>query len=197
LLEAFYRSHPSCSSVNDRSGPFQQVVLDDDLLSTFRQVLKSVEAGRVSDERLQHRLMDLLLALAERGHLFTDARRQGNAGRLRTLIGEAPALHWTVHESGRVLGMSEATLRRRLADERVRFEDLLIDVRMHHAMMLLQTVLECSAHRASLRLSVVRTLFRKVSCTLWLLAICGPLIYSVLIRRMSFISAMGSSNSSP
>ncbi|WP_315138655.1 helix-turn-helix domain-containing protein [Achromobacter marplatensis] len=35
--------------------------------------------------------------------------------------------------------MSEATLHRRLSDERVRFEDLLIDVRMHHTMMLVQT----------------------------------------------------------
>ncbi|ANM77692.1 helix-turn-helix domain protein [Serratia marcescens] len=35
--------------------------------------------------------------------------------------------------------MSPATLRRRLAAEQTRFEDLLIDVRMHHAMMLLQT----------------------------------------------------------
>jgi AraC-like DNA-binding protein len=35
--------------------------------------------------------------------------------------------------------MSEATLRRRLAKERLRFEEILTDIRMHHAMALLQT----------------------------------------------------------
>lgn len=139
LLDAFHRDRTPQPPNKDNRTSYQQVALDEDLESTFRRVLESVEAKPVSDERLQYRLMDFVLALAERGHAFKDAKQSGTAGRLRTLIGEAPDQHWTAHEAGRVLAMSEATLRRRLAGESVRFEDLLVDIRMHRAMMLLQT----------------------------------------------------------
>lgn len=139
LLEAFQRNHSTRPPDNASPAPYRLAPLDDDLESTFHRVLESVDTKRVSDERLQCRLMDFLLALAERGHAFKDAKQSGIAGRLRTLIGEAPDQNWTAHEAGRALAMSEATLRRRLAGERVGFEDILIDTRMHHALMLLQT----------------------------------------------------------
>ncbi len=139
LLEAFHRVRPPAVADKPGSMPFRSMPLDDDLASTLRQVHESVALRRVSDERLQYRLMDLLAAFAERGHFFRPAALNGTAGRLRTLIGEAPERHWTAQEAGRALAMSEATLRRRLASECVRFDNLLLDVRMHHAMMLVQT----------------------------------------------------------
>lgn len=139
LLEAFHQTHAARMQNNSQPTPYQQPILDDDLVSTFRRVIESVDIQRVSDARLQHQLMDFLLLLAERGHGFQDAKQRGTAGHLRTLIAEAPEQHWTAHQAGRALAMSEATLRRRLAGEGVRFEHLLIDTRMHHAMMLLQT----------------------------------------------------------
>lgn len=139
LLEMFQRDRSAPSSESSSLAPYRLVPLDDDLESTFRRVLESVDAKRVSDERLQCRLMDFLFALAERGYAFKGSRQSGIAGRLRTLIGEAPDQNWTAHEASRALAMSEATLRRRLAGESVRFEELLIDTRMHHALMLLQT----------------------------------------------------------
>lgn len=61
---------------------------DGDLAASLRHVVDGAADVRISDERLRYRLMDLLAALAERGHLFR-AERQGTSGRLRTLIGEA------------------------------------------------------------------------------------------------------------
>ena len=139
LLEAFHRTHATHAQSSSLAAPYQQPLLDDELASTFRQVIDSVDIQRVSDARLQHRLMDFLLLLAERGHGFQDARQHSTAGRLRTLVGEAPEQRWTAHMAGQALAMSEATLRRRLANEGVRFEHLLADIRMQHAMMLLQT----------------------------------------------------------
>ncbi|WP_370681715.1 helix-turn-helix transcriptional regulator [Comamonas sp. GB3 AK4-5] len=143
LLEAFHQAHQQTHGARTQNSsqpvPYQQPLLDDELASTFRRVVDSVNIQRVSDARLQHRLMDFLLLLAERGHGFQDARQRGTAGRLRTLMGEAPEQRWTAHAAGQALAMSEATLRRRLAGEGVRFEHLLADIRMHHAMMLLQT----------------------------------------------------------
>ena len=139
LLEVFRRDHPSSLVGSTDRASYQQVLLDEDLESTLRRVLESLEVRPVSDERLELRLLDLLLALAERGHRFKDARQSGTAGRLRTLINEAPDQHWTAHKAGGALAMSEATLRRRLASEGVRFEDLLVDIRMQYGLMLLQT----------------------------------------------------------
>ncbi|RKP46389.1 AraC family transcriptional regulator [Trinickia fusca] len=140
LLDTFRRSRPSAPVDEFRPGPFRVIPLDEDLASTLRLVLDSIDVQRVSDERLQYRLMDLLAALAERGHhFFGQTGLHDISVRLRTLIAEAPEQHWTAQKAGPALAMSEATLRRRLANERLRFEDLLIDVRMHHAMMLVQT----------------------------------------------------------
>ncbi|QEI05493.1 helix-turn-helix transcriptional regulator [Pigmentiphaga aceris] len=142
LLDAFYRAHPEKMNTNvttNTTAPFHQIPFDDDLAATWLHVCNSAASAQVSDTRLHYRLMDLLTALAERGHRFRQTGPRGTAGRLRTLIGETPARHWTAHEAGSALAMSEATLRRRLAGEATRFEDVLIDTRMHHAMMLLQT----------------------------------------------------------
>ncbi|MHC3922988.1 hypothetical protein ACI0FW_01896 [Alcaligenes nematophilus] len=139
LLEMFQRYGSAPASESSSLAPYRLAPLDEDLESTLHRALEGVDAKRVNDERLQCRLMDFLFALAERGHAFKGSRQSGTAGRLRTLIGEAPDQNWTAQEAGRALAMSEATLRRRLAGEGVRFEELLIDTRMHHALMLLQT----------------------------------------------------------
>ena len=140
LLEAFQRARPLGGvEAAAAAAPCARMPLDEDLAATLRHVVDSAGGLHLSDERLGYRLMDLLAALAERGHLFKAGAQQGTSGRLRTLIGEAPELHWTAQEAGRALAMSEATLRRRLAREHMRFEALLVDVRMHHALMLVQT----------------------------------------------------------
>lgn len=138
LLELFHRNRPSALP---RSGSscFQQVPLDDELESTLRFVYSSIEAPDLSEERLRYRLLDLLAGLAERGYHFQRNQTPGIAGRIRSLIAEAPDHRWTASAAGHSLAMSEATLRRRLASEQSRFEDLLVDVRMHHALMLIQT----------------------------------------------------------
>lgn len=138
LLELFHRNRPSPPQTNDPSC-FQQVPFDDDLEATLRLVYSSIEAPGLSDERLRYRLLDLLAGLAERGYHYPRIPSPGTAGRVRTLIAEAPELRWTASSAGQALAMSEATLRRRLAQEQARFEDLLMDVRMHHALMLIQT----------------------------------------------------------
>ena len=140
LLAEFHRHYAPTRTKERRSMAFQQVLLDDDLSSTFGHCVQSIEARQISDQRLLHRLMDLLIALSERGHQFAcDGLQTTTSERLRSLISEAPERRWTAQEAGRELAMSESTLRRRLATEQVRFEELLLEARMHHAMMLMQT----------------------------------------------------------
>lgn len=140
LLAAFQRGRPAIAADGAQvAAAFRQMPLDDDLSATLRQVFDSIGTPQLSDERLQYRLLDLLAGFAERGHVFASSGQHLASSRLRQLIGDAPQRHWTAKEAGRALAMSEATLRRRLAEERIRFEDLLIDTRMHHALMLVQT----------------------------------------------------------
>ncbi|BEO58313.1 Urease operon transcriptional activator [Serratia marcescens] len=139
LLDVFHRTRQASPPIPPKDDAWKTLPLDEDLSATFYHVIESVEKQEISDIRLQYRLLDFLTALAERGHVFTHLPLDSPSQRLRTLIFEAPEQNWTAETAGKTLAMSPATLRRRLAAEQTRFEDLLIDVRMHHAMMLLQT----------------------------------------------------------
>ncbi len=139
LLEAFFRLHTNAVESQRRTPKIRPVPLDEDLAPSLEYLLQSMGAQHVSDERFLYRAMDFLAALTERGLDFAPVTPRGFSARLRALIGEAPGQQWTAHTAGKALAVSEATLRRRLGDEQARFEDLLIDVRMHHAMMLVQT----------------------------------------------------------
>lgn len=144
LVAAFHRE-TALADFSETTGaersrpPFQTVALDADLLASLQHAVQGVEQAGLSDARLQHRLMDLLHALAERGFRLPPPLKPTTSGRLRALFGDTPGHHWTAQAAGRELAMSEATLRRRLAAEQTGFESLLVEVRMHHAMMLLQT----------------------------------------------------------
>ncbi|WP_269458939.1 helix-turn-helix transcriptional regulator [Pseudomonas chlororaphis] len=137
LLERFHRERQSADQQSLES--VRHTPLDGELKSSLQQLCASVSSAAISDERLRYRLLDLLSALAERGVGYGRHQAPGTAGRVRLLLSEAPAHPWTARETGRALAMSEATLRRRLAQEQVRFDELLIDVRMHHGLMLLQS----------------------------------------------------------
>lgn len=139
LLESFQRGPVGAVPLAAPPAPFRTLPLDDDLARTFEHAVHSVGVPRVSDERLQYRLLDLLCALHERGHAFQPASTLATTRRLRALLGATPEQRWTAAQAGQALAMSEATLRRRLAGEQQRFDDLLADVRMQHALMLLQT----------------------------------------------------------
>ncbi|CAM3447178.1 helix-turn-helix transcriptional regulator [Rouxiella silvae] len=137
LLEYFQRGRPHAEPKNLNT--VQRTPLDTDLKTTLEWVCNSVLSADISEDRLRFRLLDLLAALAERGLAFNQYQAPSTASRVRLMLSESPAHPWTAREVGRALAMSEATLRRRLSEEQVRFDELLIEVRMHHGLMLLQS----------------------------------------------------------
>ncbi|AVS76112.1 AraC-type DNA-binding protein [Paracidovorax cattleyae] len=139
LLESFQRGRMGCVPCAVPPAPFRAMPLDGDLARTFGHAVDGAGAACISDERLHHRLLELLCAVHERGHAFRPAPHHATTRRLRALLGAAPEQRWTAAQAGHALAMSEATLRRRLAAEQQRFDVLLADVRMQHALMLLQT----------------------------------------------------------
>ncbi|BES84759.1 AraC family transcriptional regulator [Pectobacterium araliae] len=139
LLTRFYLRYPDELATEERQNPFTSVSLDDDLRGTLQRLVEGITDNTLNESRLDLRLMDMLLVLSERGYRFGAPPQPGVTVQLRALISEEPARHWTAQSAGRVLAMSEATLHRRLSAEQTRFEILLLETRMQHAMMLVQT----------------------------------------------------------
>ncbi|WP_437612184.1 helix-turn-helix transcriptional regulator [Erwinia sp. V71] len=137
VIERFQRHYPSAAN-SKPSAPIRTLAADDDLRHTLDNLLASAAQPDLSDPRLELRIVDFMLALSERGVSFT-TQQNSTAARLKTLLRDAPDQHWTARSAGTALAMSEATLRRRLSEEGIRFEHILLDIRMHHALMLLQT----------------------------------------------------------
>ncbi|QJI37956.1 helix-turn-helix transcriptional regulator [Pseudomonas sp. ADAK13] len=113
--------------------------LDDDLNDALQFCIRGISSPTVSESQQTTRLLGLLLALQERGIVFIRPSTPGLPEQLTQLLTKAPEKHWTAAQVSRELAVSEATLRRRLATEGISFSAMLIEVRMHHAMMLLQT----------------------------------------------------------
>lgn len=86
----------------------------------------------------EHRLQEVLLWLHERGVNFQTSRPESSNLWLRRLIHDDPAHEWSIEEVARRARSSPATLRRHLASERMKFRDVLQDVRMSHALAILQ-----------------------------------------------------------
>ncbi|MDX6914630.1 helix-turn-helix domain-containing protein [Pectobacterium carotovorum] len=139
LLARFYHRYPEKLAPVYHPAPFTHLALDDELTRTLQYLVEGITSNVLSESRLELRLMDMLLVLSERGYHFGAPPQPGITTQLRALISEEPEHHWTAQSAGRRLAMSEATLRRRLSTEQTRFEVLLLETRMQHAMMLVQT----------------------------------------------------------
>jgi len=87
----------------------------------------------------RHQMKEVLLALAECGLRFDLAGANQVSTRVRRLVGAEVTRRWRAGAVARQLGMSEATLRRRLEREATTFRRVLQDVRMGRALVLLQS----------------------------------------------------------
>ncbi|NWB99628.1 helix-turn-helix transcriptional regulator [Pseudomonas gingeri] len=138
VITEFYQRYGQGIRPSSAVAPCTITTLDEDLSDTLHYCIRGIDAA-IEFEQLANRLMGLLLALNERGIIFPRPSAAGLGERLKHLLGMAPEKYWTAAKAGRELAVSEATLRRRLAEEGVNFSHLLTEIRMHHAMMLLQT----------------------------------------------------------
>lgn len=84
------------------------------------------------------RLQEVLLWLAEWGFRFRSPAPPSIYDQVRRVLSADPAGDWSMEMVARKTASSVATLRRRLAAEGTGFRDVLQDVRMSHALTLLQ-----------------------------------------------------------
>ncbi len=111
----------------------------DRTLAAFDRAMTALEDPLTPERLRNHAVREVLLWLAEDGIGFGPSRPVSLTNRLRFALAKTPDTLWRSADAARALAVSEATLRRRLAADGTSFGDLLADVRMTHALGLLQT----------------------------------------------------------
>lgn len=112
---------------------------DEAFTSTFGHAAAALEDSEASHAVRQHRALEVLLLLAERGLVFVPARELGWADRVRRLVGQRPHAAWTVDEVANSFHMGASTLQRRLAQEATSVSHCVREVRLETALGLLQS----------------------------------------------------------
>lgn len=104
----------------------------------FERASQALSQPEIPDAVVEIRLWELLAWLATRGGAFGTVSSLLLSKRIRQKIAEDTGYAWTAAEVARDLNMSEATLRRHLAEEKTSFREILTLVRMMRALSLLQ-----------------------------------------------------------
>jgi len=106
--------------------------------ATLLQWRQALEHGHYTEARLA--LASLAVAFCRRGHGSLLIPPEPSVGdRIRDLIAAQPERDWQSRDFESQLGLSGATLRRRLASEHSSVRELITDARLAHAMSLLYT----------------------------------------------------------
>ncbi|MEN4953496.1 helix-turn-helix domain-containing protein [Stenotrophomonas sp. TWI819] len=106
--------------------------------ATLLQWRQALEHGHYTEARLA--LASLAVAFCRRGHGSLLIPPEPSVGeRIRDLIAAQPERDWQSRDFEAQLGLSGATLRRRLASEHSSVRELITDARLAHAMGLLYT----------------------------------------------------------
>lgn len=111
--------------------------LEGELVASFHRAFAALGAD-LPTSIATHRLREVLLWLGERRFRFVPPPPPSLGKRVRLLLATDPAAEWPMDRVAHATATSVPTLRRKLAGEGVAFRDLLQEVRMAHALALLQ-----------------------------------------------------------
>jgi len=103
----------------------------------FQRALQAVEDPGIPLEIARHRVAEMLQWLALHGGRFESAEPLSLSTKVRRLISQDLAREWAAADVAASFAMSEATLRRKLADECNCLSDILSDTRLSSALGLL------------------------------------------------------------
>lgn len=111
---------------------------DDALVATFSHAMAALTDTETSLAVREHRALEVLLQLAERGVVLANTHGLGWADRVRRLVAQRPHAAWTVDAVARACHLSTSTLQRRLAEEGTNLRQCVRDTRLETALGLLQ-----------------------------------------------------------
>lgn len=111
---------------------------DDALVATLAHASSALQDAESSQAVQEHRALEVLLLLAERGLVFAPPHALGWADRVQRLVGQRPQADWSVEAVARAFHVSASTLQRRLGEEGSSVSRCVREVRLETAMALLQ-----------------------------------------------------------
>lgn len=138
LIAAHAEAHPA-QSVIRHAQPL--LAPTGEFMAAFQRSVHALEDEAMPVDIARHRAAEMLLWVAMHGGKFAPLEALTVAVKVRRLISHDLAGEWSAAAIASALAMSEATLRRRLADEATSLSEILLDARMSFALNLLQ----CSA----------------------------------------------------
>lgn len=124
--------------------------VDASLENGFERARKALEChDRLPPSILKHRVLEVLIWLAEHGVRLVSPRQKSLGEQIRTMVANDPSADWNASSLAAAFSMSEATLRRRLGAEGTSFKQLVADARMEQALNLLLAT-DLSVYRVAL-----------------------------------------------
>lgn len=115
------------------------IVMDDELQDALLRTLPPRAPSAFADALARHRVLEVLLLLAARGHRFAPQADIAWPERVRRLVAQRPHADWRVEHLAQEFHLSESTLRRRLEQSGTTLAALVREVRLEIALGLLQT----------------------------------------------------------
>ncbi|HZX32825.1 MAG TPA: helix-turn-helix transcriptional regulator [Rhodocyclaceae bacterium] len=112
---------------------------DRELADTVARTAESIADPEASQQLRHHRVLEILLLLAETGCLLRPRQELNWPDRLRRMISHRPHGEWTIDSLALACATSASTLRRRLAEHDLTVAGLVREIRLETAMLLLQT----------------------------------------------------------
>lgn len=116
--------------------------------TSYQRALQAIEDNSIPQDIARHRVSELLLWIGLNGGRFEQAEALTLTIKIRRHIGQDLAREWSAQGIASVFAMSEATLRRKLADEATTLTEILVDARMSFALKLLQSTAMPVSHIA-------------------------------------------------
>lgn len=111
----------------------------DEFSTAYQRALQAIEDETLPTEIARHRISELLVWIGMNGGRFEQPQTASLSVKIRRLVGQQLAREWNAASVASLFAMSEATLRRRLADESTTLTEILVDARMSFALKLLQS----------------------------------------------------------
>jgi AraC-like DNA-binding protein len=144
-LQKFHQQHPDPPA--QRQSDLKTVTLTGELQKAWQRV-NAPEMADASVALTQHRVMELLLILAESGHTFESADDRLLQNQIHALIHQNPEKSWNVSNLAERFHMSSSTLLRRLRVEGTSASQCVREARLERALNLLQTTRQPIGHIA-------------------------------------------------
>lgn len=140
MVRRLLRAHTNAALGDGRRARDYRVTLTPSLTDAVLHAADGLSGGSpVSPQIVEHRCMEVLLALLENGVWWLGpVAPAGIADAVRALVRAQPDQPWTADSVARALNLSSATLRRRLAEEDSSVRRIMTGERVAHAQTLLE-----------------------------------------------------------